>query len=841
AYDDSTCRNCHGSLLSVTANMSEFTHNVAVGVAGGANCTNCHDLGGSAGEGRIVDFSATNDSSAIHKNLNNGAATSLSSVNKKCWACHGNGNEPGAGHPANYNNPKNCNYNDCHSLSQSRYNESMVYSHFRNVSLNGNPGNATNYNITAAVPCEICHVNSLVKKYTASSLSHVSHYGSKTDLVDSFNCIYCHLDRDNSIKWGNATEINKNMTSRVEMDKIKNKFTAHEGEFVDLGLGYRIKVAGISAKRGSAIIELYQRDNLVDISLANIGSYVYEETRIIDNASSRIPVIVLNITEMFVSDNVNFIQFEGFRIKRVHSENRITSCYLCHYQANATKHKFTVIDRVDKNVFYTEVLFNSSDRNEYDQQQALQILANKTPHDIYTNIEGAKRKTLHVGEIWKLTENYSLTLKNVAENSDSASFLLEAGGENFTNIVKKGGIFDYEPAINYLGYAYTKIVIFRANVSEISQDIVVLEDIMALSPDIIKIDVNSTIYGHNASWLWKNNSFLTGMIPSDLHAPLLRDGKDGGADCTSCHNVGELGSHKDVNLGAASSVASDNKACWACHGDGSEPKWHPALYKKPRECRSCHVERVVTYNATYIGDERHGALMNCSRCHVEDTHKIKRFDVTPGIRRLSVSKEVVYAGEKITIGATAAAGYEMRIRDAEYYIDTPDKLNPMAAADGSFDEQIEEVTAEINTSGLKPGNHLIYVRAMERDNRWGHESSISVSVEEKTPTVIDRIIEKTPALIKTRLQKIVESKSHWVNFSVALILFSFALYKLIQYKKALKGYEKAKEMSPETADEWYNKGFDLYKLGNYEGAIKAYDKALDITRKMRNLTNNRQK
>ncbi|MDD5474107.1 MAG: hypothetical protein PHU34_08150 [Candidatus Methanoperedens sp.] len=741
-YKDSNCQTCHalnGSYLTTSLN---YSHSLDEGITGGPDCINCHDISGSGAPGN-KRIKASSMKLGVHKNLNSNAtnSSSIDPINKACWACHGEGTEP-AGHPERYKNPRECSNNDCHSLSQS-FKAPMVYSHFKDAELNGNPGNVTSYNVSTGVLCEACHSNSLSAESVNLNAS-VSHYATSENLIDSINCIYCHLDRDNSIKWGNATEINKNRSSLVEMDRIINKFSARTGEFVDFGLGYRVRVTGIAALRGSAILELYKEENLVDIGLVNIGRYVYEENRIINNASSKIPVIVLNITDMFLFGDDGFIQFEGFRIKRLHNENKTTSCYLCHFKGSNEKHKYTVIDRIDKDVFYTEVLFNSSDRNEYEQEQALLILANLTPANAHFSIERPKRKTMQKGEIWKLAGNYSLTLEDVAENSDSASFLLDVGGRNFTNIVKRGEIFDYELSINYLGYTYTKVVIFRAKVSEISQNIVVLEDIVALSPNIVKINVNSTIYGYNASWLWKNNTFMIGMIPSDLHVPLLYDGSDGGAACTSCHNVGELGAHKDINKAAFSSVFSENKACWACHGEGKEPKWHPSNYKNPRKCKSCHVERGITYNATYIGDEKHGALVNCNQCHVVDTHKIIRFDVTPGIRRLSISKEEVYEGEKVRIYATAVAGYEMRIGGAEYYIDSIDKPAPMLTVDGSFDGQIEEMTAEIDTAGLKPGNHSIYVRAMEWNNKWGTISSISLIVKEKESAIVTKKSEKIP-------------------------------------------------------------------------------------------------
>ncbi|MCX9011368.1 MAG: hypothetical protein OIN66_09630 [Candidatus Methanoperedens sp.] len=729
--DDSTCKGCHGSLAAGTG-ITGFMHNVAVGVAaGGPDCAICHDDKNGTAPKRI-NFSAFKE--GVHRNLNSFAMnnTSLSEiVDKACWACHGEGTEP-SGHPARYRTPRRCDNNDCHSLTQS-FTAPMVYSHFKDAALNSNPGNSTNSNISTSVSCEICHSNSKSAEDGNQNAS-VSHYATKGNLVDSMNCIYCHLDRDNAIKWGNATEINKNRTSLTEMDKLKNKFTAREGEPVELGNGYWLKVTGISTLRGSAEIELYKMNTLVDKGLINSGEYTYEEPRMIDNATSRIPVIVLNITGMFVSGNGSFMQFEGYRVKRVHSENKTTSCYLCHFNGDAKKHKYTVVDRRDDNLFYTEVLFNSSDRGEFDQEAALNILANRTSADAHSDIERSKRMTLKKGERWDIAENYSLTLADVADKSTSARFLLEAGGETFTDVVEQGNVLEYEQKVNF-AYGSRNITIFRAKVSEVLRTepaIAVLEDILALSPEIREIKNNTTISGYNTSWLGENNTLLTGRIPTNLHAPLLHEGRDGGPDCITCHGVGNLGAHTGINTEATGSVAPTNKACWACHGEGKQPAVHPANYKNPRECKSCHVEQQMPFfNATYIGDENHSRQENCRACHVADTHRIMRFDVVPTVKSVLLSREEVTRGETISINATATAGYEMKIRAGEYYIDSPGNTSPMAAQDGSFDEQTEELTATFNTSGLLPGKHTVYVRAMERNNKWSPEASRTFDVKEE--------------------------------------------------------------------------------------------------------------
>ncbi len=83
--------------------------------------------------------------------------------------------------------------------------------------------------------------------------------------------------------------------------------------------------------------------------------------------------------------------------------------------------------------------------------------------------------------------------------------------------------------------------------------------------------------------------------------------ESGGADCVSCHDTNAAGApsdkridvaalkqgvHGDLNHNATNStVLSDlvNKACWACHGDGTEPlNAHPLNYNIPYSCENCH-------------------------------------------------------------------------------------------------------------------------------------------------------------------------------------------------------------------------------------------------------------
>jgi len=59
---------------------------------------------------------------------------------------------------------------------------------------------------------------------------------------------------------------------------------------------------------------------------------------------------------------------------------------------------------------------------------------------------------------------------------------------------------------------------------------------------------------------------------------------------------------------------------------------------------------------------------------------------------------------------------------------------------------------------------------------------------------------------------------------------SFRLYKKNQFKKALRYFEKAIEISPSNPDLWDNKGSCLEQLGKSDEAIKCYERAKELDR-----------
>jgi len=116
----------------------------------------------------------------------------------------------------------------------------------------------------------------------------------------------------------------------------------------------------------------------------------------------------------------------------------------------------------------------------------------------------------------------------------------------------------------------------------------------------------------------------------------------------------------------------------------------------------------------------------------------------PDIRNPALDAAVYPVGQTATLTAIAddtrysnANGTEpsQNIAAAEYTLDTPPwepGAAPVAltAADGAFDGPIENLTVQIDTAGLSPGAHRVYVRGRDADGFWGPVSAAFLRVEQ---------------------------------------------------------------------------------------------------------------
>jgi hypothetical protein len=76
-----------------------------------------------------------------------------------------------------------------------------------------------------------------------------------------------------------------------------------------------------------------------------------------------------------------------------------------------------------------------------------------------------------------------------------------------------------------------------------------------------------------------------------------------------------------------------------------------------------------------------------------------------------------------------------QVAATEYYVDvqpwftdTAPVAHELAPADGVFDEEIEVVQGDVDTSVLSPGRHIIYVRGQDADGHWGPLSAVFMHV-----------------------------------------------------------------------------------------------------------------
>ncbi len=543
-----------------------------------------------------------------------------------------------------------------------------------------------------------------------------------------------------------------------------------------------MKVLEISTERSEALIQLFKNNSIVDETSLLVGvPYNYEEYITIDNGTFRTPIIILNLTSIFKGANQSLIQFSGFRTARVHAETNSTSCLACHlYRYSPEKGRYLVIDRETKDipdhdiVYYTNVLVDFVSENKskiyYNDDDYVLSQINTDFGKFLTS--PTSQKYLAEGETWNLGENVSLKLNAVATDSKQALLALMINNSVVEDwAVMSGSEFNYTRPIRYKGYEDTNVTIFSAKLASIAQanpNFVVLKDVVAISPSIRQTTANTTVFGFNTSWLFPNDTFIVGKVPENFHQPNLYTDQRTWADCVRCHDTSNhlnipnidaissrLGKHDRLNLNASNvTILSDpiDKACWGCHTlDGQEPNSHIPTYVTPRNCKSCHVyQENPDFGAINISDEPHALEQNCPACHIQNTHTLIRFEVTPVINKISLSKTQVSRNETIHVVAEAMAGYRFKIRAAEYFLDeigASGNGTPLKPVDGKFDSQTKNVTSDINASGITPGVHTLYIHAMERNNRWGEFSSVNFTIVDNKQDPSEKSADISPVVL----------------------------------------------------------------------------------------------
>jgi len=100
----------------------------------------------------------------------------------------------------------------------------------------------------------------------------------------------------------------------------------------------------------------------------------------------------------------------------------------------------------------------------------------------------------------------------------------------------------------------------------------------------------------------------------------------------------------------------------------------------------------------------------------------------------------------------ASASLGDTIIDMEYYIDYDPGVGnaiPIPPADGSYDSAYETGQVSLDTTGMEPGPHLVYVRAHKSNGVWGTYPPVLLYINQRTAVVeAEYYIDTDPGLGK---------------------------------------------------------------------------------------------
>ncbi len=145
------------------------------------------------------------------------------------------------------------------------------------------------------------------------------------------------------------------------------------------------------------------------------------------------------------------------------------------------------------------------------------------------------------------------------------------------------------------------------------------------------------------------------------------------------------------------------------------------------------------FNATNLTEPLHRAATNCTLCHGGDTpialHVLQKSNTAPYIRDIILIPQKTYAGEKVSLSALAVSGWEANITNVEYFIDMVEeggKGSSTTLEKELAGGQVREAFADIDTSDLKEGTHIISVHAQDSKGRWGDMQPAPLVIVKKT-------------------------------------------------------------------------------------------------------------
>ncbi|MFZ3060894.1 MAG: carboxypeptidase regulatory-like domain-containing protein, partial [Candidatus Methanoperedens sp.] len=634
-YNDSVCKNCHNNNLSASATSLNFSHNVAIGSGGAPNCIQCHNLvtGLSGGAPVGINFTAANASVHNGTNANNATSQGYAPVIGACWACHDTDGNVTSKHPDKYKTPKTC--LDCHLASGTYYTQSQswggptVSEHYY-----GGDQIAAGNSSSNISSCINCHEN----------VSEMIIYNNDTDTGQSFvgdgirlvggNMSFYHYGKDRSdIRTGataNCSYCHRNTNTAFNIAMLDRAYSSNVSNH---SMSYSSTNPDCSQCHNSGWIHnsTLTKPNL---TLPN-STYCLTCHGTPGNSSTTIKNLsrhnsALNCTDCHLNTSrsihpVRYLQQDGTNFST--QKTGAVNCTTCHQGSGLNNFSSAPIIPTPMNHStnpYNGSLWNSTPG--YWTNTSQQTACN------YCHNNSALHNTSGLGNITKVqagnSKNQSLSggywCANCHYNGSAAS-----GNYNY-----KGNLFSPQPPEVY---NQTGLVPQKANDG--------ITNFFNHSGSLATYDDDRCRNCHN--------SFLGAGATSLNFSHDVRAG-GGGPNCTQCHDITgsgaptdkrinatamRLGVHQNLNSNATNTTPIDNlsKACWACHGSGTQPTGHPDNYKSPYECIDCHNRTAntsiantnITWKKVYdhiqqpyaesIYADAWNPAVNCYLCHNKST------------------------------------------------------------------------------------------------------------------------------------------------------------------------------------------------------------------------------
>jgi len=597
--NDYDCAKCHNTSATLDTDITVFMHGTLIGVAGGPNCTSCHDGSGT----QKVDVAAMNQSS-IHLNLNNVPGFADRDEDRMCWGCHTNdslystGNNvtydelPPDVHPDRYNNPKNC--IECHV--DPKFNATLVAEHYTNGSELKTKSYA-NYNES----CISCHNKSeMLMDYAdpiGSWYANVSHYGKnrtelRTGVNGSTNCSYCHQNVSTVFPFvDDSDKTIANHTSRITNPSCVNSTCHNEGW-----------IHNATLDKSTVDHDLCQA--------CHAGRYRHNGTlecyECHGNATNRIhPILYLRYDNTTSTSNASAV-----------------NCTSCH-QSNNVDGSLTLYP--PKVPSPTNFDFNHSD-----------------------NVSAGERWD----DYWNKTDDLTACIYCHGKVIHNATALGNSSVIAYNDIVNgtidtssywcSGCHYQYDDDYSNMTSTFSPVP------PEISNG--------TYSPNTAPGYYNHSLedwsdYTCRACHVYGSVERVTEFMHN------VAEGVEGGPNCISCHGLGGSASYR-VNVSAMNStdsihaglnadavnstnVPADNKICWGCHStDGTEPSAHPDKKSNPWNCIDCHTG-AGKYNASIASEHYYNGTdiktnpslssdRSCTSCHHKGEMLIPANDTDTG-------------------------------------------------------------------------------------------------------------------------------------------------------------------------------------------------------------------